>query len=153
MSALGQKRTCAVHQPVSALPQIATSIAFFGMSAFGHKRTTQPEWYQTAVTTICARAVRVFRHTKRMSALGQKQNICSAKGHVRFTPIATAKADTRKRSCLLYPQKRTCAAQLGMSSMGQKRIAPAFRSQNIQKLNRCLRRHRFRNAQFGTALI
>jgi hypothetical protein len=26
------------------------------------------EWYQNAVTTICARAARIFRHTKRMSA-------------------------------------------------------------------------------------
>jgi hypothetical protein len=34
MSALGQKQTCAVHQPMSALPPIATLIAFFGMSAY-----------------------------------------------------------------------------------------------------------------------
>jgi hypothetical protein len=33
MSALGQKQTFAVHQPMSALPPIATSNAFFGMSA------------------------------------------------------------------------------------------------------------------------
>src|SRR5262249_15665876 len=35
MSALGQKRTYTVHQRMSALPPIATSIAFFGMSALG----------------------------------------------------------------------------------------------------------------------
>ena len=35
--------------------------------------------------------------------------------------IATAKADSRKRSCLLYPRKRTCAVQRGMSALGQKR--------------------------------
>jgi hypothetical protein len=35
MSALGHKRTYAVHKPMSALPPIATSIAFFGMSALG----------------------------------------------------------------------------------------------------------------------
>jgi len=40
MSALGQKQTFALHQPMSALPPIATSIAFFGMSALGHKRTS-----------------------------------------------------------------------------------------------------------------
>src|SRR5262245_31332197 len=34
-------------------------------------------------------------------------------------PIATAKAASRKRSCPLYPQKQTCAAQLGMSAKGQ----------------------------------
>src|SRR5215510_15671498 len=42
MSALGQKRTCALHQRMSALPPIATSIAFFGMSALGQKRTPEP---------------------------------------------------------------------------------------------------------------
>src|SRR5262245_66210508 len=36
-------------------------------------------------------------------------------------PIATAKADIRKRSCPLYPQKRTCAVQTPMSALGQKR--------------------------------
>jgi hypothetical protein len=35
MSALGQKQTFAVHQSMSALPPIATSIASFGMSALG----------------------------------------------------------------------------------------------------------------------
>src|SRR5262249_5328731 len=33
MSALGQKRTCAVHSPMSALPPKATSNAIYGMSA------------------------------------------------------------------------------------------------------------------------
>jgi hypothetical protein len=39
MSALGHKRTCAQQKVMSALPLIATSIAFFGMSALGQKRT------------------------------------------------------------------------------------------------------------------
>jgi hypothetical protein len=34
MSALGQKQTCAPQQAMSALAPIATSIAFFGMSAW-----------------------------------------------------------------------------------------------------------------------
>src|SRR5215475_1845171 len=34
MSALGQKQTCAPQNGMSALPPIATSIAFFDMSAF-----------------------------------------------------------------------------------------------------------------------
>jgi len=38
MSALGQKQACAVQDVMSALPPIATSIAFFSMSAMGHKR-------------------------------------------------------------------------------------------------------------------
>src|SRR5262249_27406001 len=29
-------------------------------------------------------------------------------------------------SCPLYPQKRTCAVQLGMSAMGQKRTSASF---------------------------
>jgi len=39
MSALGQKQTFAAQKAMSALPPIATSIAFFGMSALGQKRT------------------------------------------------------------------------------------------------------------------
>ena len=41
MSALGQKQTFAVHQPMSALPPIATLIAHFGISALCQKRTFQ----------------------------------------------------------------------------------------------------------------
>jgi len=39
MSALGQKQTCAVHQPMSALPSIATLNAYFRKSAKGQERT------------------------------------------------------------------------------------------------------------------
>src|SRR5262249_7571794 len=46
------------------------------------------------------------------------QNVMSA-----LPPIATAKADMRKWSCPLCPQKRTCALQLRMSAMGQKRTS------------------------------
>src|SRR5262249_23679090 len=38
-SALGQKRTYAVQNTMSALPPIATWIAFFSMSPLGQKRT------------------------------------------------------------------------------------------------------------------
>jgi len=44
-----------------------------------------------------------------MSALGQKQTCAVQKGMSALPPIATAKADFRKRSCPLYPRKRTCA--------------------------------------------
>src|SRR5262245_7721960 len=50
------------------------------------------------------------------------QNLMSA-----LPPIATAKADIGKQSCLLYPQERTCAARWLMSALGQKRtfvVAP-----------------------------
>src|SRR5262245_42179471 len=50
-----------------------------------------------------------------MSALGQKQTCALQNRMSALPPIATAKADFGKPSCLLYPQKRTCAVQLGMS--------------------------------------
>src|SRR5262245_16535060 len=56
-----------------------------------------------------------------MSALGHKQTYAAQKGMSALPPIATAKADFRKRSCLLCPRKRTCAVQSGMSALGQKR--------------------------------
>ena len=46
-----------------------------------------------------------------MSALGHKQTYAVQKVMSALPPIATAKADSRKRSCLLYPGKQTCAAQ------------------------------------------
>jgi hypothetical protein len=54
-----------------------------------------------------------------MSALGHKQTYALQKAMSAITPIATAKADIRNRSCLLYPRKRTCAAQTVMSALGQ----------------------------------
>jgi hypothetical protein len=38
-------------------------------------------------------------------------------------PIATAKANFRKRSCPLYPRKQTCAVQKRMSAKGHKRTS------------------------------
>jgi hypothetical protein len=40
--------------------------------------------------------------------------------------IATAKAASRERPCLLYPRKQTCAVQSEMSAKGQKRILMGF---------------------------
>src|SRR5262245_29099126 len=47
--------------------------------------------------------------------------MCAAKSDVRFTPIATAKADIRERPCPLYPRKRTLDADFRMSTKGQLR--------------------------------
>ena len=55
-----------------------------------------------------------------MSALGQKQTCALQNVMSALPPIATAKAKFRKRPCLLYTRKRTCAVQLGMSALGQK---------------------------------
>jgi len=56
-----------------------------------------------------------------MSALGHKQTYAPQQAMSALPPKATAKADIRNRSCLLYPQKQTCAVQWPMSAMGQKR--------------------------------
>jgi hypothetical protein len=69
-----------------------------------------------------------------MSALGHKQTYAVQYGMSALRLIATAKADIRNQSCLLYPQKRTCAVQLAMSAMGQKRT---LRSSFAHADNRC----------------
>jgi len=58
-----------------------------------------------------------------MSALGHKRTYALQKAMSALPPIATAKADSRKGSCLLYPRKRTCAVQEAMSAQGQKRTS------------------------------
>src|SRR5262245_33731949 len=42
VSALGQKQTCALQEPMSALPPIATSIGFFRHVCFGPNADTRP---------------------------------------------------------------------------------------------------------------
>src|SRR5262245_1436027 len=56
-----------------------------------------------------------------MSALGQMQTYAAQEAMSALPRMATEKADFRKRSCLLYPQKRTCAVRLAMSAKGQQR--------------------------------
>jgi len=63
-----------------------------------------------------------------MSALGQKPTYALQQAMSALHPIATAKADFRTRSCLLYPRKRTCAVRSGMSALGQKRTQCAAAS-------------------------
>src|SRR5262245_6810935 len=41
--------------------------------------------------------------------------------------VASTKADIRNRSCLLYPQERTCAVQTPMPAKGQKRTSATDR--------------------------
>jgi len=54
-----------------------------------------------------------------MSALGQERTYAMQTATSVSHLIATAKADSRKRSCLLYPRRRTCAVQTPMSAKGQ----------------------------------
>src|SRR5262249_58349307 len=66
----------------------------------------------------------IVRHSKMAcstSALGQKPTYALQQAMSALHPIATAKANFRKGPCPLYPRKRTCPVQLGMSAMGQKR--------------------------------
>ena len=53
----------------------------------------------------------------RASCAGAKSSSTSCSG----VSLARASCSSRKRSCLLYPQKRTCAVRLGMSATGQER--------------------------------
>src|SRR5262245_17505529 len=55
-----------------------------------------------------------------MSALGQKQTYVPQQAMSALPPISTVKADIRKRSCLLYPQKRTCAVHQVIVCFGPK---------------------------------
>jgi hypothetical protein len=56
-----------------------------------------------------------------MSALGHKRT-CAPQNLMSALPlIATAKADSCERPCLLCPLKRTYAVQLEMSAKGHKR--------------------------------
>jgi hypothetical protein len=58
-----------------------------------------------------------------MSALGHKPTCAAQKSMSALPRIATAKANSRKRSGPLYPQEQTCAVQLQMSALGQKRTS------------------------------
>jgi len=65
-----------------------------------------------------------------MSALGHKRTYAVQNGMSALPRIATAKAEFPQKSCLLYPRKRTCAAQRGMSAKGQKRTHAVQRKTN-----------------------
>ena len=66
---------------------------------------------------------------------GSLADICSAATHVRFTPIATARADSRKGSCLLDHRKRTRAAHYLLSALGHKRTLLVQKSLRLDPAN------------------
>src|SRR5215475_1518656 len=69
-----------------------------------------------------------------MSALGQKQTYAVHQLMSALPPIATAKADIGKPSCLLYPRKQTCAVRYAISALGQKRTSShVIRSPNPRR--------------------
>ena len=63
--------------------------------------------------------------------------MCAAKRHVRFGPIATAKADSPTTSCPLHPQKGTCAAQPAMSAKGHKQTSLASVGSQLESVLTC----------------
>src|SRR5262249_42788391 len=76
---------------------------FRPMSAFGGVK-------RTFANPTCVRSsLAPHPRGQDMSALGQKQTYAAHKVMSALPPIATAKADSRKGSCLLHPRKRTCA--------------------------------------------
>ena len=66
-----------------------------------------------------------YRHNEvpkfRDVRFGSKGDMCAANRYVRSTPNNDRESVIPQKSCLLYPWKRTCAAQLVMSAVGQKR--------------------------------
>jgi len=70
-----------------------------------------------------------------MSALGQKQTFAPQKAMSALPSIATAKADSRARSCPLYPRKRTFMSAIGLSGKGHKRISLSPKSQLAHRQN------------------
>src|SRR5262245_31651701 len=54
-------------------------------------------------------------------------------------PIATAKADLRKQSCLLYPRKRTCTVQNRMSATGHKQTLVSLFEHLVGPINQRVR--------------
>jgi len=47
---------------------------------------------------------------------GSEADMCVAKSDVHFTPDSDRESEFPRKSCLLYPWKRTCAAHLPMSA-------------------------------------
>src|SRR5262245_42438832 len=72
-----------------------------------------------------------------MSASGQKQTYAPQKAMSALPPIATAKVDIRKRSCLLYPRKQTCAPHKLMSELGHKRTFQLIGLQRLSSGDAC----------------
>src|SRR5215470_18638872 len=91
-------------------------------AASGHEAAAPPRSVMTSRRLIASPEARdeawywLKRQSLRdesMSALGQKQTYAMQKRMSALPPKATAKADPRKRSCLLYPRKQTCGSARG----------------------------------------
>jgi len=57
---------------------------------------------------------------------GSKADICGARRHVRFIPKSDRESELPQKAMSALPRKRTCAVQLEMSAMGQKRTFSKF---------------------------
>src|SRR5262245_1280038 len=79
-----------------------------------------------------------------MSALGQKPTYAVQKGMSALPPIATMKAEIRKRSCLLYPRKRRRTRScLLWANSGHRQVSIARSNSGIIDDFCPLRRFRF----------
>jgi hypothetical protein len=88
MSALGQKRTFAVHQPMSALHPIATA------------KADMPQMVMSALAPkadMCSATSDV--------RFGSKADMCNALAHVRFTPNSDRKSGLRQTLMSALPPK------------------------------------------------
>src|SRR5262245_40763427 len=97
MSALGQKQTCTLHQPMSALPPIATSTAFFGMSALGQKRTHAAQQRGSLFDHF------VGHHLRRLLRIVDPTQHCSLSTNylqAYWTFIAASTSRTKAHACL-----------------------------------------------------
>src|SRR5262245_12998253 len=78
------------------------------------------------ILAVQIRLVKGHHTTVAMSALGQKQTHAVQQRMSALPPIATAKADIRKRSCPLCTRKQTCGA-LAYVCYGPIADMPPFR--------------------------
>src|SRR5262245_34154216 len=78
------------------------------------------------ILAVQIRLVKGHHTTVAMSALGQKQTCAVHQSMSALPPIATAKADSRERSCPLYPRKETSPSVIGISAKYTSRQRAKF---------------------------
>src|SRR5262245_51674501 len=86
------------------------------------RRRTEPSPARLRTTPV----FEVYQIKAAMSALGQKQTCAVHQSMSALPPIATAKADSRARSCPLYPRKETSPSVIGISAKYTSRQRAKF---------------------------
>src|SRR5262245_17218710 len=75
-----------------------------------------------STTMVNSSKLRLLHHGMNVR-FGSKADICVATSDVCFTPDSDRKSGHVPMACLLYSRKQTCAVQLAMLAMGQKRTS------------------------------